>query len=98
EHELATKYPPFEPLKFEQVFINFRTTDSTLIHLIDQIKSTTVFTLDTESIIIPYQPNAAALIQVQIILSESFSYVVLIEMCHLPRAYEHTFTLVKQFF
>ncbi|CAF1676824.1 unnamed protein product, partial [Rotaria magnacalcarata] len=98
EHELATKYPPFELLKFEQLFINFRTTDSRLIHLIDQIKSTTVFTHDTESILIPYQPNAPALIQVQIILSESFSSVVLIEMCHLPRAYEHTFTLVKQFF
>ncbi|CAF1587901.1 unnamed protein product [Rotaria magnacalcarata] len=98
EHELATKYPPFELLKFEQLFINFRTTDSTLIHLIDQIKSTTVFTLDTESVLIPYQPNAAALIQVQIILSESVSSVELIEMCHLPRAYEHTFTLVKQFF
>ncbi|CAF1914360.1 unnamed protein product [Rotaria magnacalcarata] len=98
EHELATKYPPFEPLKFEQYFINFRTTNSTLIHLIDQIKSTSVFTLDTESILIPYRPNAPALIQVQIILSESFSSVVLIEMCHLPRAHEHTFTLVKQFF
>lgn len=98
EHQLATHYPAFQPLKFEKVFINFQTSDSTLRHLIEQVDNSTIFTLDTESTLIPYQPNKPALIQVQIISSKSFSYVVLIEVCHLPSTREPTFKLIQQFF
>ncbi|CAF5020144.1 unnamed protein product, partial [Rotaria sp. Silwood1] len=35
EHELASTYPPFTPSNFQQFFINFQTTDLTLLHLIE---------------------------------------------------------------
>ncbi|CAF4578121.1 unnamed protein product [Rotaria sp. Silwood2] len=98
EHKLATTYPPFQQSNYEQFFISFRTNDSTLHHLIEQVKSSTIFTLDTESIIIPHKPNKPALIQIQIILSHSFSYVIFIEVCHLPPTNEPTFQLIQTFF
>ncbi|CAF4808559.1 unnamed protein product, partial [Rotaria sp. Silwood2] len=86
------------PSNYEQFFINFRTTDSTLHYLIEQVKSSAIFTLDTESIIIPYKPNKPALIQIQIILSYSFSYVIFIEVCHLPPTNQPTFQLIQTCF
>ncbi|CAF3900056.1 unnamed protein product [Rotaria sp. Silwood1] len=98
EHELASTYPPFTPSNFQQFFINFQTTDLTLLHLIEACAASTNFILDTESVCIYQRPNKPALIQIQIILPTSISYVLIIEVCHLPPIHETTFQLIKQFF
>ena len=98
EHDLASRYPPFQPLNHKQIFINYRTTEETLFHLIEATNNSNLFTLDTESICVYKQPNKPALIQLQIMLSNLFSYVILIEVCHLPRTYEPTFQLIQQLF
>lgn len=98
EHELASTYPPFQPLPYQQFFINRSTHELTLLHLIESVQSTKMFTLDTESINIPYQPNKPALIQIQLILPTSYSYVIFVEVWHLPREREPTFELIKLFF
>ena len=51
-----------------------------------------------ESIYVYKQPNKPTLIQLQIILSNLVSYVVLIEVYYLPRTYERTFQLIQQLF
>ncbi|CAF3502743.1 unnamed protein product [Rotaria sp. Silwood2] len=98
EHELASTYPPFTPSNFQQFFINFQTTELTLLHLIEACAASTHFILDTESVCIYQRPNKPALIQIQIILPTSISYVLIIEVCHLPPIHETTFQLMKQFF
>ena len=98
EHLYASHYPPFESSPHERIFVNRTTTEKTLIELNDAIINSEIFTLDTESTIIPYQPNKPSLIQLQIITSEIFSIVVLVEMCHLPRRDEPTFQLIKNLF
>jgi hypothetical protein len=98
EHEYASAYPKFQPLTYELIFINYRTTEETLVHLIETINSSTIFTLDTESINIQFQPNKPALIQLQIILQQSSSYILFIEVCRLPRTSEPTFNLIQQLF
>ncbi|CAF2829011.1 unnamed protein product [Rotaria sp. Silwood2] len=98
EHELASRYSPFQPLHYQNFFINYKTTEQTLFHLIEKIKISNLFTLDTESIGIHKQPNKPALIQLQIILSSSFSYVILVEVFHLPRIHQTTFQLIQQLF
>ncbi|CAF5005003.1 unnamed protein product [Rotaria sp. Silwood1] len=98
EHELASTYPTFTPSNFQQFFINFQTTDLTLLHLIEACAASTNFILDTESVGIYRGPNKPALIQIQIILPTSISYVLIIEVCHLPPIHETTFQLIKQFF
>ena len=98
EHELASRYPPFQPSNYEQYFINFRTDIPTLNHLIEKVKSYSIFTLDTESTIIPRRPNKPSLIQIQIVISSSYSYVIFVEVCHLPPKHAPTFSLIKKFF
>ena len=98
EHLYASRYPPFESSPHERIFVNRTTTEKTLIELNDAIINSEIFTLDTESTIIPYQPNKPSLIQLQIITSEIFSIVILVEMCHLPRRDEPTFQLIKNLF
>ena len=73
EHELASRFAPFEPYQYKQFFINRKTSAQTLHHLIDAVKKSTSFTLDTESICIHKQPNKPALIQLQIIQENLFS-------------------------
>ncbi|CAF4307240.1 unnamed protein product [Rotaria sp. Silwood2] len=98
EHDLASRYPPFQPLDYKLFFINYKTTEQTLFHLIDKIDLSNLFTLDTESICIHKRPNKPALIQLQIILSNTFSYVILIEVRQLPRIHQPTFPLIQQIF
>ncbi|CAF1489234.1 unnamed protein product [Rotaria sordida] len=98
EHELASKYPPFQPLPYAQFFINYATHELTLLHLIESVQCSKKIILDTESITIPHQPNEPALIQLQLILPTSYSYVIFVEVCHLPREHDTTFDLIKLFF
>ncbi|CAF1177822.1 unnamed protein product [Rotaria sordida] len=98
EHYYASHYPPFEPSPYELIFINYRTTEETLIQLIKIIKSSTVFIIDTESVGVYKKPNKPALIQVQIVTRELNSYILLIEVHHLPRSHVPTFLLIQQLF
>ena len=96
EHRYASSYQPFEPFPYELIFVNRTTTEKTLMKLNDAIINSKIFTLDTESTIVPHHPNKPSLIQIQIIRSEISSVVVLVEMCHLPRRDKPTFQLVKK--
>ncbi len=98
EHRYASTYPPIESSPYELVFVNRTTTEKTLTKLNDAIINSELFTLDTESAIIPYQPNKPSLIQLQIITSEIFLIVVFIEVCRLPRRDQPTFPLIKKLF
>ncbi|CAF1115710.1 unnamed protein product [Rotaria sordida] len=98
EHELASRYPPFEPLSYKPFYINCKTTEQTLIHLIETINDSDLFTLDAESICIPKKPNEPALIQLQIIQKNLFSYVIFVEVRHLPNMHERTFILIQELF
>ncbi|CAF1481876.1 unnamed protein product [Rotaria sordida] len=86
EHEYTSTYPPFIPLSHKLFFINYATTEQTLIHLIETINISNIFTLDTESICIYKQPNQPTLIQLQIIRQKLNSYVIIIEVYHLPQS------------
>ncbi|CAF3847348.1 unnamed protein product, partial [Rotaria sp. Silwood1] len=98
EHYYASNYPPFEPSPYELIFINYRTTEETLIKLTKLINSCTLFTIDTESITVYKKPNKPALIQIQIITHELNSYILIIEVHHLPRSHVPTFYLIQQLF
>jgi hypothetical protein len=98
EHKYASTYPPFQPLPYELIFINYRTSEETLIHLNDIIKCSTTFTLDTESAEVYKRPNKPALIQLQIITHETQSHILFFEVCHLPRTSQLTFKLIQQLF
>ncbi|CAF1441002.1 unnamed protein product [Rotaria sp. Silwood1] len=98
EHYYASNYPPFEPSPYELIFINYRTAEKTLIQLTKLINSCTLFTIDTESITVYKKPNKPALIQIQIITRELNSYILIIEVHHLPRPHVPTFYLIQQLF
>ncbi|CAF3802110.1 unnamed protein product [Rotaria sordida] len=98
EHYYASNYPPFEPSPYELIFINYRTTEETLIQLIRIINSSTLFIIDTESVGVYKKPNKPALIQVQIVTRELNSYILLIEVHYLPRSHVSTFILIQQLF
>ncbi|CAF3497896.1 unnamed protein product [Rotaria sp. Silwood1] len=98
EHYYASNYPPYEPSPYELIFINYRTTEETLIQLINIINSSTLFIIDTESVGVYKKPNKPALIQVQIITCELNSYILIIEVHHLPRSHVTTFLLIQQLF
>lgn len=98
EHYYASHYPPFQPSPYELIFINYKTTEKTLIKLIKIINSSTNFVLDTESIGEYGKLNKPALIQLQIITRELNTYMVLIEVHHLPKPNIQTFTLIQDLF
>ena len=98
EHDLASRYPPCRPLNHKPFFINYRTTEQTLSQLIEATNNSKLFILDTGSISLYKQPNKQGLIQLQIILGNLFSHVVLIEVYCLPRTHEPTFQLIQQLF
>ena len=98
EHDLASHYPPFQPLNHKPFFINYRTTEQTLSQLIEVTNNSKLFIFDTESISLYKQRNKPALIQLQIILFNLFSYVVLMEVYYLPLTHEPTFQLIQQLF
>ncbi|CAF4286702.1 unnamed protein product [Rotaria sordida] len=64
EHYYASNYPPFEPLSYELIFINYRAIEETLIRLIKIINSSTLFIMDTKSVGAYKKTNKPALIQV----------------------------------
>ena len=68
------------------------------MHLIETINISNIFTLDTESVCTYKQANRPALIQFQVIRPNLKSYVILIEMCHLPRSTTNTFKLIQHLF
>ena len=98
EHDLASRYPPFPPLNYKPFFINYRTTEQTLSQAIEATNNSKLFIFETKSISLYKQPNKPALIQLQIILFNLFSYIVLIEVYYLPRTQEPTFQLIQQLF
>ena len=98
EHDLASRYSPFQPLNHKPFFVNYRTSEQTLSQPIEARNNSTLFIFDTESISFYKQPNKPALIQLQTILFNSFSYVVLIEVYYLPRTHEPTFQSIQQLF
>ncbi|CAF3366360.1 unnamed protein product [Rotaria socialis] len=98
EHELISRFAPFEPYLYQQFFINRNTNAQTLHNIIEAVKNATSFTLDTESVCVYKKPNKPALIQLQIIQENLFSYIILIEVCHLPHPDEHTFKLIQRLF
>jgi hypothetical protein len=85
EHDYATRFHLFEPLPHFIYFINRATTTSNK------------FILDTESVIIPYQPNKPVLIQIQILLPYRSSIILIFEMCHLPHEHENKFSLLNNY-
>ena len=98
EHHYASTYPPFIPSPHKIFFINYATTEETIIHLMETIKMSNKFIVDTESTCVLHRPNVPALIQLQVLIPHSISYVLLIEVRHLPRATTTTFTLIKELF
>ncbi|CAF3138252.1 unnamed protein product, partial [Rotaria socialis] len=80
EHELISRFAPFEPYLYQQFFINRNTNAQTLHNIIEAVKNATSFTLDTESVCVYKKPNKPALIQLQIIQENLFSYIILIEV------------------
>ncbi|CAF4345209.1 unnamed protein product, partial [Rotaria sordida] len=83
---------------YKPFYINYKTTEQTLIHLIEAINDSDLFTVDAESICIPKKPNEPALIQLQIIQKNLFSYVIFVEVRHLPNMHERTFILIQELF
>ena len=98
EHHYAIQYPPFTPLPHTTFFINHDTAEKTLFHLIGITIISNIITIDTESVCVFQQTNRPALMQVQIIPPNTISYVILVEVCHLPRETTNKFKLVQQLF
>jgi hypothetical protein len=98
EHEYATKLAPFDPLPHIPYFINRTTSEKMLHQLIRAATMSTEFTIDTESWNVFRQTNKPALIQLQIFLPRDSSFVLLIEVCHLPKEDNIVFKLIQQLF
>ncbi|CAF4697554.1 unnamed protein product, partial [Rotaria sp. Silwood2] len=98
EHELATQFPPFEPLPHISYFINRITTEACLRQLIQAATVSLEFTIDTESINIYKKTNKPALMQLQIFLPHNSSFILLIEMYHLPNENNICFKLIQELF
>ena len=98
EHEYASMYQPFTPLPHQRHFINRKTEEQTLIELIQVATDSTIFLLDTESVLVRHQPNRPGLIQLEIIPSDTLPVVLIIEVNHLPPTHSHAFQLIRQLF
>ena len=96
EHEYATNLPPFTPAPHQQLYMNRFTSKQTLEQIMEAAQRTTSYTLDTESVNVFKQGNRPALIQIQMILSNTESTVLLIEMNHLPPTSPETFEQIRQ--
>ncbi|CAM4937220.1 unnamed protein product [Rotaria socialis] len=55
EHEFASRFPPFQLYHYRQYLISYNTSEQILQHLIEAVKNSASFTLDTESVCIPYR-------------------------------------------
>ena len=98
EHEYASTYRPFTPLSHQRHFINQKTEEQTLIELTRVATDSTIFLLDTESVLVRHQPNRPGLIQLEIIPSDTLPVVLIIEVNHLPPTHSHAFQLIRQLF
>jgi len=98
EHKYSTKFAPFEPLPHIPDFINRTTTEQTLHQIIQAATMSSEFTIDTESFNVFRQTNKPALIQLQIFLPHNSSFVLLVEVHHLPKNDHICFQLIQQLF
>jgi hypothetical protein len=98
EHEYVTECRPFDPLPHIQYFINRITTKECLYQLIQAATVSLEFTIDTESINIYRERNDPVLMQLQIFLPHNSSFILLIEMYHLPDQNDARFKLIQHLF
>jgi hypothetical protein len=98
QHEYSIKLAPFEPLPHIPKFINRTTTEQTLRHIIQAAIMFSEFTIDTKSFSVFRETNKPALIQLQIFLPHDSSFILLIEVCHLPRNDHICFKLIQELF
>lgn len=98
EHEYAVTYPKFTPFPHHRYFINRLTEEKTLVELIKVVKISTIFLLDTESVLVYRQQNRPGLIQLQIIPPDTSPIVLIVEINHLPSTNSSSFQLIKQLF
>ena len=96
EHDYATHLPPFTPLPHHRLFLNRFTNAQTLQEIIAVAETSSIFTLDTESVNVFQQPNRPALIQIQILLPDEPSLVLILEANHLPPEPSETFRQIRQ--
>ncbi|CAF4366153.1 unnamed protein product [Rotaria socialis] len=74
---------------------NYPTSEETLNQISQTVTTSFNFTLDTESMQTRQRKNKPVLIQIQALLSNNFSIILIFEMCHLPREHTTTFYLIK---
>ena len=98
EHEFASKFSKFEAPPHEKFFINRTTSESTLIQLTERIQLSSTFTLDTESVEVARSNNRPVLIQIEIMMMNQRSSIILVEMCHLPPRTSSKFERIKELF
>ena len=96
EHYYATHLPPFTPLPHHRLYLNRFTNVQTLREIIAVAETSSIFTLDTESVNVFQQPNRPALIQIQILLPDEPSLVLILEANHLPPEPSETFRQIRQ--
>ena len=84
EHHYATNHEPFISLPHQLRFVNHTTSSRSLQQLIEMAEACSEILIDTESIIVPHRRNEPALIQVQLVLTDQPSMIILSELFHLP--------------
>ena len=95
EHDYATYLPPFTPFSHHRYYLNRFTNDQTLREIIEMAQTSSRFTLDTESVNVFQQPNRPSLIQIQILQHDEPSFVLILEMNHLPPATSDKFQQIR---
>lgn len=81
----------------EPIFINRITSDHTLQSIIHDLSNVHLFSIDTESTMLPSNPSAAlpSLIQIEAIHNMHSSMLILIEIQHLPQHDTMEFSLIQ---
>jgi len=97
EKHYSSTYPAYTPTYYNILFINRKTTIEELVAIREQIQKTSIFTLDTESTTVRYQPNIPTLIQVQVCTSAP-STIIILEAQHLPTQQQQEFQLIQKIF
>ena len=98
EHEYASRFPPFNPPVHRLYFINRVTAHDVIQYAIDAANSSTLFTMDSESVNVVNEINRPALLQLQILRSSSSSIVLLVEVNHLPDDDSREFLMIRHLF
>jgi hypothetical protein len=91
------RYPPLEvPTSiYKMIFINKYTSMEEMNLLINHVQSCNQFTIDTES---EKSNNELALIQIQTLSRRLPTFVIFIELAHLPTEHSHMYVKIKKFF